>query len=237
MHVIVPLCMMTWSNTSVSSCEHVCFLLCFTLLSCEYFFFMCLVLSDVYWRVSYSNAIDAETGSVKSICMFVCMYMYIYTYKPICVWMCMHLHMCTSSLYVLYMYELMYVCIYVSMHVCAYICTNLCTVAFMVGLVLLSSATLVVKRPSRNIFLLRSRSNLYVTSIPVTSQWRQSSVPYLEKQQPLDLPTQRCPSPVQPNQISLHTVWCGTGRHLWACRKGRQYFVCPIYIHLKYVPT
>jgi len=35
-------------------------------------FFMCLVLYDVYRHVPYSDAIDAETGSVEWMCMYVC---------------------------------------------------------------------------------------------------------------------------------------------------------------------
>ena len=48
-------------------------LFCFTVLSCEciLYFSMCLVLSAVYWHVPYSDAIDAETGSVEWI---VCVY-------------------------------------------------------------------------------------------------------------------------------------------------------------------
>ena len=36
---------------------------------------------------------------------------------------------------------------------------------------------------------------------------------------------------------SLHPVPQGPDVHLWDCRKGRQYSVCPICIHLKCVPT
>ena len=45
MHVVVPLCVMTWSNTLVTPVN--VFLFCFTVLSCD-FFSVCLVLSDVY---------------------------------------------------------------------------------------------------------------------------------------------------------------------------------------------
>ena len=64
MRVIVLLYMMTWSNTLVYSCDFFCvfFSKCFSL---------CFVLSDTYWHVSYSDAIDAKTGSVKWICMYV----------------------------------------------------------------------------------------------------------------------------------------------------------------------
>jgi len=36
------------------------------------------VLSDVYCHVPYSDAIDAETGSVERICVCVCMYVCMY---------------------------------------------------------------------------------------------------------------------------------------------------------------
>jgi len=50
-------------------------LFCFVLLSyLVNVFSMCLVLSDVYLHVPYSDASDAETGSVERICMYVCMY-------------------------------------------------------------------------------------------------------------------------------------------------------------------
>jgi hypothetical protein len=35
------------------------------------YFFMCLVLSDVYRHVPYLDAVDEETGSVELICMYV----------------------------------------------------------------------------------------------------------------------------------------------------------------------
>ena len=41
-------------------------------------FSLCFVLSDTYWHVSYSDAIDAKIGSVNWICMYVCMYVCIY---------------------------------------------------------------------------------------------------------------------------------------------------------------
>jgi hypothetical protein len=59
MHVIVLLYVMTWSNISVYSCD---FSKCFSL---------CFMLSDTYWHVSYSGAIDTKTGSVKWVCMYV----------------------------------------------------------------------------------------------------------------------------------------------------------------------
>ena len=92
-------------------------------------------------------------------------------------------------------------------------------------------------RSFRYIFLLRNRLNLYVTSLRITSQWRQGNVPYFEKLQHLELFIQFCSSTVQPSWISLGTVPQGTGGHLWAGRKGRQYVVCPTCICLKYVPT
>ena len=74
----IPLCMMTWSNTFVYSCECVCllnFFFCFYFnpffspLFLSFFFFCCLVFIDV----PYSDGIDAEIGSVEWICMYVCM--------------------------------------------------------------------------------------------------------------------------------------------------------------------
>jgi len=62
---------MTWSNTLVYSCESVCFVLFYCLILWMYFS-TCLALSDVY--VPYSDAIDADAGSVEWICMYVCMY-------------------------------------------------------------------------------------------------------------------------------------------------------------------
>ena len=62
----------------------------------------------------------------------------------------------------------------------------------------------------------------------ITTQWRQSSVPYLQKLKHLDLLQQCDPSPVQPSWLSLHPVPQGTERHPWACSKGRKYSVCPI---------
>jgi len=73
MHVIVPLCMMTWSNTLVTP-VNVFFVLLYSFILWIFFFSMCLVLSDVYWHVSYSDAIDTEMGSVEWICMDACMY-------------------------------------------------------------------------------------------------------------------------------------------------------------------
>jgi hypothetical protein len=65
-----------YKGKNVVSCVAVTFLLfflfCFTLLSCECFFPMSLVLSDVYWHFSYSDAIDAETCVCVSVCMYVC---------------------------------------------------------------------------------------------------------------------------------------------------------------------
>jgi hypothetical protein len=49
-HLILPLCMMTWSNTLVYSCECVC-LFCFTLSSCECIFLCvlcCLMFIDMF---------------------------------------------------------------------------------------------------------------------------------------------------------------------------------------------
>jgi hypothetical protein len=74
---------------------------CFTLLYCERFS-MCIVLSDVYWHVSYPDEIDAETGFVELICMSVC------------VCLCMYVCMCVC------MYVIMYVCKYLCMYVCKY---------------------------------------------------------------------------------------------------------------------
>jgi hypothetical protein len=61
--------MMAWSNT----CFTPVFSCLFVLLSylVNVFFLMCLLLSDVYSHVPYSDAIDAETGSVELICMYV----------------------------------------------------------------------------------------------------------------------------------------------------------------------
>ena len=72
MHVIVPLCVVTRSNTLVDSCEYVCFVLglIYSFILWMYFS-MCLVLADVYWHVPYSDAIDAETESVEWMCMYV----------------------------------------------------------------------------------------------------------------------------------------------------------------------
>jgi len=97
MQVTVLLWMMTWSNTLVYSCECVCFvsLYClvnvffFCVLCCLMFIVMfhiqlqliqtlvlayewifhvsCIVLSDVYCHVPYSDATDAETGSLEWI--------------------------------------------------------------------------------------------------------------------------------------------------------------------------
>ena len=142
--------------------------------------------------------------------------------------MCIHIY-----IYMCCIYVWIYVCIHVTMHGCAYVHTHthiyiyICPVVYVVRLVLFSSIILLANRSSRNIFLLRS----------ITSQRRQKNVPYFEKLQHLELFIQCCSSPVQPRQISLHNVLQGTSRHLWACRTGRQYFVCPICIHLKYVPT
>ena len=58
MYKTVPLCIMTWSNTLVYSCE--CMFLFVLLFYLVNVFSMCLVFSDVYWYVSYSEATDAE---------------------------------------------------------------------------------------------------------------------------------------------------------------------------------
>ena len=143
-----------------------------------------------------------------------------------CICVCVYIYVC--SMYVVYMYELMYVCIRVPMHIHVYVHKYICTVVYMVELVWFSSIILLANIPSRNIFLLRSRLNLHVTSLPIIAQWRQSSVPYLEKLQHLELLIECCSSPVQPWRISLHTVPQETNKHLWACRKGRQHFICPV---------
>ena len=64
--------MMTWSNNLVYSCECVCFVLLYHLILWLYFS-VCLVLSNFYWHVPYSDTIDVETGSVEWTCMYVCM--------------------------------------------------------------------------------------------------------------------------------------------------------------------
>jgi hypothetical protein len=72
MHVIVSLCMMTWSNTFglfLWMCL-ICFVLFYCLILWMYFS-MCLLLSDVYWHVPYSDTSDAETGSVECVCVYV----------------------------------------------------------------------------------------------------------------------------------------------------------------------
>jgi hypothetical protein len=65
---------MTRSNTLVYSCECDCFVLFYCLILWMYFS-MHLVLSDVYWHVPYSDAIDAGTGSVEWIYIYIYIYM------------------------------------------------------------------------------------------------------------------------------------------------------------------
>ena len=60
MPVIVPLCMMSRSNTLIYPCEYV-FVFCFVLplyLVNVFFYVPCVV----YLHVPYSDAIDGETG-------------------------------------------------------------------------------------------------------------------------------------------------------------------------------
>jgi len=88
------------------------------------------------------------------MCVCVCVYIYIYIYIYIC---------CMYAVF-------MYMCIHVTMPRCAYVHTYICSVVYVVGLVLFSLIILLANISSRNIFLLRSRLNLYVTSFPITSQ-------------------------------------------------------------------
>jgi len=83
-------------------------------------------------------------------------------------------------------------------------------------------------KSERNIFILTSRLNSYVTLLLITTQLRQSNVPYLQKLKHLDLLQQCGSSPVQPSWLSLHPVSQGTEGHPWASRKGRKYSACPI---------
>jgi hypothetical protein len=66
--------MVTWSNTLVYSCECVCLFVLFYSYSfiLWMFFSICLVLSDVYWHVPHSHAINAEPGSVEWMYVYVC---------------------------------------------------------------------------------------------------------------------------------------------------------------------
>jgi hypothetical protein len=64
---------MTRSNTLAYSCEWMC--MCFYV----FVFVLPFVLSDAYWHVSYSDAIDAEIGFVKWICM-LCYVMFTYVF-------------------------------------------------------------------------------------------------------------------------------------------------------------
>jgi len=108
MHVIVPLCMMTWSNTLVYSCECVvCFVLCFYLMN-VFFYVSCVVwhlLTCSTFRCSWCRDwISRMNMYVVCMCMYVCM--------CVCVYVCMCVCVC--------MYAYMYICVCVRMYVCVY---------------------------------------------------------------------------------------------------------------------
>ena len=79
MHVMVPLCMMTWSKTLVYCCECV-FLFCFTLLLCECFFLgvlcclvvWCLLLCFIFRCNGYRDWISGMNMCVcwVSLCKY-----------------------------------------------------------------------------------------------------------------------------------------------------------------------
>ena len=218
MFVTVPLCMIPgvilWF-TPVN--VFICFLFCFTLLSCECFFRMCVLHTYVFYECMYTCMHVRRCVFVRpcacvyhacELTQYVCVCMYVYIY---------------ISLYVTFTYVYTYIYIYVlylCMNLCVYTCNYarmcirththtyiyiyICPVVYVVRLVLFSSIILLANRSSRNIFLLRS----------ITSQRRQKNVPYFEKLQHLELFIQYCSSPVQPRQISLHNVLQGTSRHL-----------------------
>jgi len=60
------------------------------------YFSICLVLSDGYWHVPYSDSIDAETGSMEW--MYLCMYVFIYVCMYVCMYACMYVrtYVCMS---------------------------------------------------------------------------------------------------------------------------------------------
>ena len=80
MHVIVPLWMMTWSNTFVYSCECVCFIFCFVLLFnlVNVFFYVscvvwCLLTCSIF-RCNWRR--DRIGGMNMYVCIYVCMYVW-----------------------------------------------------------------------------------------------------------------------------------------------------------------
>ena len=90
MHVIVPLWIMTCSNTLVYSGECVClfwFSFCFTLLSCECIFLCvlcCLMLIDVFHIQMHLTQRVAQWN--EYVCMYV---MYVCTY--VCMYVCTYI--------------------------------------------------------------------------------------------------------------------------------------------------
>jgi hypothetical protein len=67
---------MTWRNTVVYSCECIfCFCLLFHLVNV----FLCLLMSEVYWHVSYWHESNAETGSVEWMLAAVLWFQYFFS--------------------------------------------------------------------------------------------------------------------------------------------------------------
>ena len=149
MFVTVPLCMIPgvilWF-TPVN--VFICFLFCFTLLSCECFFRMCVLHTYVFYECMYTcmhvrrcvcapvcMCVPCMRAHAVCVCMYVCVYLYkpicmnVYTFTYVCIYVCAYvlIYMCVLvrmcvTFVCIYAYVYVCTCVYFRMFVSNYLC-------------------------------------------------------------------------------------------------------------------